>query len=185
MIQAQNIKTTVVGQNRRTVISLDMGLYQPAKKLQMARQDLEHIILRPGELHIVMAQLRKIGAFIEDSGLDMCWVESDLYGPITVKQILGGNHVKRGEAAHTITLQALFSLYQEAFFVKYPAVRTIIEKSANQLSDACKEGYKQDITAKHEELTQTITSTLLSGYVKKGTSSSLPLVFNASPTRLQ
>ena len=145
LMQAQDIKTTVVGQNRRTVISLDMGLYQPAKKLQMTRQDLGHIILRPGELHIVMAQLRTIGAFIENSGLDKCWVESDLYGPSTVKQILGGNHVKRGEAAHTVTLQALFSLYQEAFFVRHPGVRTIIEKSANQLSDVldvCKKGDK-------------------------------------------
>ena len=87
LMQAQDIKTTVVGQNRRTVISLDMGLYQPAKKLQMTRQDLGHIILRPGELHIVMAQLRTIGAFIENSGLDKCWVESDLYGPSTVKQL--------------------------------------------------------------------------------------------------
>ena len=87
LMQAQNIKTTVVGQNRRTVISLDMGLYQPAKKLQMTRQDLELIILHPGELHIVMAQLRTISAFIEDSGLDICWVESDLYGPSTVKQL--------------------------------------------------------------------------------------------------
>ena len=167
LMQAQNIKTMVVGQNRRTAISLDMGLYQPAKKLQMTRQDLEHIILRPGELHIVMAQLRTIGAFIEDSGLDMCWVESDLYAPSTVKQILGGNHVKRGEAAHTITLQALFSLYQGAFFVKHPAVRTIIEQSANQLSDACKKGDKQDITAKHEELAQTITSTELAAKMEQ------------------
>ena len=46
LMQAQNIKTMAVGQNRRTVISLDMGLYQPAKKLQ---------ITRPGELDIVMA----------------------------------------------------------------------------------------------------------------------------------
>lgn len=84
----------------------------------------------------------------------MCWVESDLYGPSTVKQILGGKHVKRGGAAHTVTLQALFSLYQEAFFVRHPAVRTIIEKSANQLSDAFKKGDRQDIKAKHEELTQ-------------------------------
>ena len=167
LMQAQNIKTTVVGRNRRTVISLDMGLYQPAKKLQMTRQDLGHIILRPGELHIVMAQLRTIGAFIENSGVDMCWVESDLYGPSTVKQILGGSHVKRGEAAHTVTLQALFSLYQEAFFVRHPAVRTIIEKSANQLSDACKKGEKQDITAKHEELAQTITSTELAAKMKQ------------------
>ena len=167
LMQAQNIKTTVVGQNRSTVISTDMGLYQPAKKLQMTRQDLEHIILRPGELHIVMAQLRTIGAFIENSGPDMCWVESDLYGPSTVKQILGGSHVKRGQAAHTVTLQALFSLYQEAFFVRHPAVRTIIEKSANQLSDACKKGNKQDITAKHKELAQTITSTELAAKMKQ------------------
>lgn len=104
----------------------------------MPCQDLGHIILRPGELHIVMAQLRTIGAFIESSGLNMCWVESDLYGPCTVKQILGGNHVKRGEAAHMVTLQALFSLYQEAFFLRHPAVLTIVEKSANNLSYACK-----------------------------------------------
>ena len=55
LMQAQNIKTTVVGQNRRTGISLDMRLYQPAKKLQIIRKDLRHIILRPGKLHILMA----------------------------------------------------------------------------------------------------------------------------------
>ena len=58
---------TVVGANRKTVVSLDVGLYLPAKKLD----DLKHIILRPGELHIFMAQLRTIGAFIESSGIDM------------------------------------------------------------------------------------------------------------------
>ena len=87
LMQTQNISVKVVGPTRKTVVSLDMGLYQPAKKLQMTRQDLGHIILRPGELHIVMAQLRTIGAFIENSGLDKCWVESDLYGPSTVKQL--------------------------------------------------------------------------------------------------
>lgn len=56
----------------------------------MARNDLQHLVLRPGELHIVMAQVRTIGSFIEDSGLDMCWIEADLYGPSTVKQILEG-----------------------------------------------------------------------------------------------
>ena len=86
--QAQAINVKVVGANRKTVISLDMGLYLPAKKLQMACDDLKHIILRPGELHILMAQLRTIGAFIENSGIDIAWIESDLYGPNTVKQIL-------------------------------------------------------------------------------------------------
>jgi len=60
--QAQAINVKVVGQQRKTIISLDMGLYMPAKKLQMARNDLSNIILRPGELHIVMAKLKTIGA---------------------------------------------------------------------------------------------------------------------------
>ena len=115
LMQAQNITASVVGPGRKTVISLDMGLYQPAKKLQMARNDLQHLILRPGELHILMVQLRAIGAFIEDRGLDMCWIEAEIYGPATVKQILDGNHVKRGEVAHVVTLEALFVLYQKAF----------------------------------------------------------------------
>ena len=118
--QSQDIKTAVVGPSRKTVITLDLGLYQPAKQLQMSRTDLNNIILRPGELHIVMAQLRTIGSYIENSGIDLIWTEADLYGPSTVKQILEGNHVKRGQTAHVITLQALFNLYQEAFLVKYP-----------------------------------------------------------------
>ena len=45
LMQAQNITTRVVGTDRKTAISLDMGLNQPAKKPQMARQDLHHLIL--------------------------------------------------------------------------------------------------------------------------------------------
>ncbi|KAK3716432.1 hypothetical protein QZH41_005461 [Actinostola sp. cb2023] len=51
----------------------------------MSRADLNHMILRPGELHIciVMAQLRTLGAFIENSGIDMAWVESELYAAVS------------------------------------------------------------------------------------------------------
>ena len=38
-MQAQQITAHVVGPGRKTVISLDMGLYHPAKKLQMVRND--------------------------------------------------------------------------------------------------------------------------------------------------
>ena len=69
-MQAQGINAKVVGPDRKTVISLDMGLYKLAKQLQMARSDMNHLVLRPGELHIVMAQPRTIGAYIENSGLD-------------------------------------------------------------------------------------------------------------------
>ena len=116
-MQAQGISAKVVGPDRKTVISLDMGPYKPAKQLQMARSAMNHLVLRPGELHIVMAQLRTIGAYIENSGLDFSWTKEDLYGPATVKQILEGRHVRRKAIeAHVVTMQTLFSLYKEAFF---------------------------------------------------------------------
>ena len=92
-----------------------MGLYQPAKKLQKADDDLNHILLCPGELHIVATDEKTIGVYIEASGIDMAWIESDLYSPATVKQILKDKRIKRVETAHLITLQAFFILYQEAF----------------------------------------------------------------------
>ena len=53
---AQNISIIADGPERKTVISLDIRLYlEPAKKLQMAQNDLNHLILHPSELHIVMA----------------------------------------------------------------------------------------------------------------------------------
>ena len=54
------------------MVSLDIRLNLPdVKKLQMARNDLDHLILRPGELHLVIAVLRTIGAYIEGSGSDV------------------------------------------------------------------------------------------------------------------
>ena len=71
-MQAQKIDNRVVGANRKTVMPLDQGLYMSAKKLQLARRYLSHI-LRPGELHICMAMQKTIGPYIEDSGIDMSW----------------------------------------------------------------------------------------------------------------
>ena len=56
-MQVQNMKMTVEREDRLTVIAVNMGLYQPAKKLQMTCKDLGHIILRPDQLHVVMARL--------------------------------------------------------------------------------------------------------------------------------
>ena len=61
-----------------------MSLYKPAKQLQMARDDIDHLILRRGKLHIVMAQLCSIGPYIENIGIDFSWTEADLYGNVTV-----------------------------------------------------------------------------------------------------
>ena len=152
------LSVRVVGPGRKTVISLDLGLYLPAKRLQMARCELKNILLRPGELHVVMAMLRTIGSYIDSSGIDMCWIESELYGPSTVKQIIDGKHVKRGKRAHMITLQALFSLYLEAVLEGSPDVRCALEELSTKVGDACKEGTKENIQTAHHSSTNAIQS---------------------------
>lgn len=167
-MQAQGITAHVMGPGRKTVISLDLGLYQPAKKLQMARNDLNHLILRPGELHIVMAQLRTLGSFIENSGVDLCWSESDLYGPTTVKQILEGKHVKRGEVAHMVTLQVLFMLYQKAFLSQQdPETVKKIEDCAKHLGKACDKGTKKEVQEATEEMVEVMKSVDVIGKMER------------------
>lgn len=105
-----------------------------------------------------MTQLRTIGAYIENSGLDMCWLESELYGPATVKQILNGNHVKRGETAHMITLQALFEMYQEASLHQEQDLYLSLEQLAKQLDSICTNGSTQQVEQAHSKLVEAITS---------------------------
>ena len=154
-MQAQKISAKVVGPERKTV---DMGLYLPVKKLQMARDDLKHLILRPGELHIVMAMLRTISSYIENSGIDMCWIESEVYGPSTVKQILYHKQARRGEKAHMKTLQPLFSLYQEVFFKQEAELYHNRQRLPQEFGDACKDGAKALVEKAHEDMVNAIIS---------------------------
>ena len=85
--------------------------------------DIKNIVLRPGELHIVIAMLRTIGSLIDNSSIDAAWLHADLYGQTTVKQILDGNHVKRGVKAHTVTPPlSLFDMNMESFSRRNPEV---------------------------------------------------------------
>ena len=47
----------VVGADRKTVVTLDLGLHQPAKRLQMATNDMDHLILRPGAITSILLDL--------------------------------------------------------------------------------------------------------------------------------
>ena len=95
---------------------------------------------------------------VDNSGIDLCWIEAGLYGSATVKQIIDGNHVRRGERAHVITLQALFTLYQEAFSQQHPKLRQSLEKAAETLNHACTESDRSKIEEAHAELASTIDS---------------------------
>ena len=145
LMQAHGINAKVVGPDRNTIISLDMGLHKPAKQLQMARSDINHLVLRPGELHILMA--RTIG--MENSVLDFSWTEADLYGPATVKQILGGIHVRRAIEAHVVTTQTLFLLYKEAFFEDHPELVSRLTAAAENIRQVFADGSSKIVQHMH------------------------------------
>lgn len=153
--QAQGIYTHVVCPGK-TVISLDIGLYVPAKQLQMHRNDLDNIILRPGELHTVMAMLRAIGTYIDNSGIEQFWVESGIFGNSTVRQIMDGKHVNRGVEAHLTMLQALHTLYIEAFLKENPHHEEEYLKLSNLVHDSCKEGDCSDVKVAHTEVLKSL-----------------------------
>ncbi len=87
IVQACKLKELVIGNDHPTVISLDMALYEKALQLVDSRPDLKStVFLRLGELHVVMAAVRPLGASIENSGIDDAWIEADVYGPATTRQ---------------------------------------------------------------------------------------------------
>ena len=118
---SHNITIKVMGLNQKTVVTLDMGYSN--------------------------LQSYSIGSYIEGSGIDSVWIESDVYGSATVKQILDGKHVKRGVNAHMVTLQAFFQLYTEAFFSAHPGSQDRYIEAAQLLNSACADA---DITAIQE-----------------------------------
>ena len=111
-----------------------------------------------------MAQLRTIGSYIESSGLDDVWIESDIYGPATVKQILEGKNMKRGLEAHVTTLQALFSLYAEEFFIQHPKLKEDLQSHVKAIDEVWEKGEPEKVRTAHSELTKLLES---SNVIKK------------------
>ena len=48
-MQAQGINPKIMVSLQKAVTTLDLGVYKPAKQLQMAHQDIGNLILQPGE----------------------------------------------------------------------------------------------------------------------------------------
>src|ERR1051325_3227638 len=105
----------------------------------MAKADLsKNWVLRPGELHTVMAMLRAIGTFVEGTGLECAL--SDLYGDAVMSQILAGKHVRRGIEAHTTLLLALYKCYSDLFFTHHEGIKEEIDREIQTLIAALQTG---------------------------------------------
>ncbi len=134
IVRACKLKELVIGNDHPTVISLDMALYEKALQLVDSRPDLKStVFLRLGELHVVMAALRALGASIENSG-DDAWIEADVYGPATTRQILKYTHYKRSLTAHIYSYIALYEMVLEE---DHPHLKDVCLQATSKIEDAC------------------------------------------------
>ena len=151
--QAEEINKVVVGPNKKVVVTLDMALYERAKKLRMLLQDCkEKWVLHIGEFHTVLCALRAIGAAVEGSGINDAWVTADIYGPVTPRKILEGKHMRRSVDAHIMTLQVFFDLYIETLYKEQTDLQDILKQPLQELADACKDGNASEVSKKHRNL---------------------------------
>ena len=74
----QGISAVVVGPDRKTMIMLDLDLYNCALQIQQTVGNTNWI-LRIGVLYIVFAALRALGNTIDGSGVYTCTTEKGIY----------------------------------------------------------------------------------------------------------
>ena len=80
----QEISAVVVGPRKKTIITLDLDLFQRGLKV-MQSTGHKNWVLRPGELHTCFAALHALGKYIDGSGLGELAVESNIYSPATLR----------------------------------------------------------------------------------------------------
>ena len=66
--------------------------------------------------------------------------------------------MKRGVEAHLLTLQALFTMYQEAFFEKHQSLRAVLSGKAENIDRACTSGDTEEILKAHNAKLQALVT---------------------------
>jgi len=89
-----------------------------------------------------MAALRALGISMENSGIDDAWIEADVYGSVTTRQILKCTHYKRSLRAHTYTYVALYEMLLEEFFSDNPQLKQVCLIATEGVEAACSAGNK-------------------------------------------
>ena len=108
LMMAQEISAVVVGPREKTIITLDLDLFQ--RGLKVMQSTGHNWVLRPDELDTCFAALHALGKYIDGSGLGDLAVESNIYSLATLRQIYGGKAFKRGAEYHIINLVACYFL---------------------------------------------------------------------------
>ncbi len=164
----RSLNHLVVGEVYPTVISCDMALYEKVVKIIDSNASMKsQIIPRLGELHVVMAALRALGASIENSGIDEAWLEADVYGPATTRQILKCTNYKRCISAHIYTYTALYELAIAEFFAEKPNVEKVCTESAMPIQVACSDSDKGERANNVKDATCTMRQVLADNRIQE------------------
>ena len=147
LMRAQGISAWSYGDSSKSIISLDLDLYEKCYMLVNSREDMrDKYILRLGELHAVFAHIRAIGALIVCSGMEDAWLEAESFDSDSViRQVLECKHMKRAVEAHeasmlTITILQLMEMlrtYPEYFLKASMEIIELINNANQGLS--CKD----------------------------------------------
>ena len=84
-----------VSPNKKTIVSLDLQLYDKCMELCSKNEIKDNFIFRLEELHIVFVFLKVLGKYINCIELDQILVDTETYDSTTLTQILNRNHMKR------------------------------------------------------------------------------------------
>jgi len=124
-----------------------------------------------------MAALRAAENAIEDSGLNEAWSEADIW-PTTTRHILEAKHMKRALEAHMTTVQALYDLYVEEFFLDHPHLKGPCVEAAQQFDQSCVQHLQQEMLKEQQNMltildSQRVLKMMAEFDNKKGSQSSL------------
>jgi hypothetical protein len=139
-MQTSQLRRLTVSDDHPTVISFDIELYEKVVQLLDARPDLKRIVVpRLGELHVVMAALLALCTSMDDSGIDDAWIEADVYGSATTRQILKCTHYKRALRAHKYSYAALYEMALDEVFKDNPQLKEVYLEATEGVEAACSE----------------------------------------------
>ena len=122
----------------KTIIVLDLDLYAKAYKLVNSRNDLRNqYVLCLGELHIVFAQIRAIGTFIDSSGIDDAWMAAEWFDSESLlRQVKECSNMKRALAAHEATLLAVNTIILQGALSWFQDIKWFDEELLSSLKTA-------------------------------------------------
>lgn len=115
----QNISAIVVGPERRTLITLDLDLFNRALRIQVSTKH-KNWILKPGGLHLYFAALHALGKQVDGSGMDTVAVETGVYSAAALRNIYGGKAFKRGVEYHIMMSAAIMMMKFDVILSELP-----------------------------------------------------------------